>query len=182
MNVSDDSTDEELPLSEEQFRYHNGKSQGLTLYKLVSKNFWRTGITIELQLVEHTKHMIIEIIPRVLTKTKDETRIYLSMTALFLNLNQEIARHSTQPICDEATTRSPQVTRGGITAHDFHFRPSEVREKIVHYILDRLVIPIKGDMRIWLNNLDSDTTCDVVCEKPPTLKPYEIKAAVSTEK
>lgn len=67
-----------------------------------------------------------------------------------------------QSIGNEALAHSAQIPDRVIIVHDRHFRPAEVRKKLVHYIAEIYAMRLGRGMRVWFDIDDNENVCNVV--------------------
>lgn len=181
MDFSPSGNNTPLTLSEKESDYSQIKpeNEAVVLYPPQTKNFWRTGHVIEFKLVEHTQHMVIEVVSTIAVKAIEAPRIYLSATLLKSKFCEELINHS-------INTKKASWTKHAKISPDNELRVLVLQELAVQYVKDRLVVPLEGAFDLWLTVLQGDETefgkLDILCDKPRFLKKYEFLKSHDTRR
>ena len=145
-------------------------------YPRASKNFWRTGMVVNVSLLEHKRYDMIEIKCAIESPIVELTRIYVSTPLFFSKFSKKVIDErvavKNAAIFDANTCRKNNSCRGDedIT--------SVYHDMAVKYVMLRLVVSLNGRPEMRLIALPGDSTkadgqLDHICEMPVGFKEYD---------
>lgn len=148
-----------------------------TLYKSATKNFSKHGILVEILLVEHRLHDVIEVVVQDSARSYEISRFYISTSILFSKFSaEEIDQHLALKKAEFSDVNK-----------DFQYSKEPQESKIVERVIQdlavlhvkaRLDIQSGGTLKASLIVLPGDTTnadgqLDQICEMPPNMRKYQ---------
>ena len=146
-------------------------------YNLATKNFWQTGILVEILLVEHRQHDVIEVVVYNPIQRNEISRLYMTTSILFSKFAAEdIDKHLALKKAEFSDVNDDlQYSTEPLESMTIE---RAMQELAVQYVTVRLAIQSGGPLKASLAVLPGDTTnadgqLDQICEIPLNLRKFE---------
>jgi hypothetical protein len=150
------------------------------------KNFWRTGTVVDLRLIEHPNHEVIELILEITAKKLEIQRFYFRSPILYSKFSKETIEQQVEEERKKFWENPSNKPKGLIPDDQID---KELKQQVLHrlvadYVVSRLTVHEAGIFELTFQLMENDMVngegvLDVLCPKPQDLIRFEITGTLN---